>query len=211
MLIPRLFSPKKSIRHKNIWSCNWSHIFVFLKWLNSSVWLVLKSAPFRPQLKTNFWKIAFTVRNWKLKWLNGNQDGFAKDKSVAASFFKQMIFTFCLHAPIPLKIGKRHHGKLCRVCSRCRRRQRDWRCRWYKKIGSFFLWIYCKSSAIYLKIYFSFQAWRRQWVVLDIVETLSCPAVIGRIYNSHMHEDKTLPTSTVTLTDVHGLHRAQSR
>eukprot|EP00093_Oithona_nana_P008737 08737.XXX_90840_84600_1 [CDS] Oithona nana genome sequencing. len=55
------------------------------------------------------------------------------------------------------------------------------------------------------------KAWRRQWVVLDIVETLSCPAVIGRIYNSHMHEDKTLPTSTVTLTDVHGLHRAQSR
>ena len=56
-----------------------------------------------------------------------------------------------------------------------------------------------------------FQAWRRQWVVLDIVETMACPALIGRIYNSHMHEDKTLPSSTVTLTDVHGLHRAQSR
>ena len=72
----------------------------------------------------------------------------AKNKSVARSFFRQMIFTFCLHAPIPLKIGKRHHGKFSWVCSRCR--QRDWRCRWYQKIGSFFLWIYCKSVISYL-------------------------------------------------------------
>ena len=48
-------------------------------------------------------------------------------------------------------------------------------------------------------------------MVLDIVETLASPALIGRIYNSHMHEDRTLPSSTVTLTDVHGIHRAQSR
>ena len=27
----KLFSPKKSIRHNNTWSCNWSHIFVFLR------------------------------------------------------------------------------------------------------------------------------------------------------------------------------------
>ena len=56
-----------------------------------------------------------------------------------------------------------------------------------------------------------FQCWRHQWVVLDLVETLDCPAVIARIYNSHLHEDKTLPFTTITLTDVHALHRAQSR
>ena len=48
-------------------------------------------------------------------------------------------------------------------------------------------------------------------MVLDIVETLDCPALIGRIYNSHVHEDRTLPFATVTLTDVHALHRVQSR
>ena len=48
-------------------------------------------------------------------------------------------------------------------------------------------------------------------MVLDIVETLECPALIGRIYNSHVHEDRTLPFATVTLTDVHALHRVQSR
>ena len=48
-------------------------------------------------------------------------------------------------------------------------------------------------------------------MVLDLVETLDCPAVIARIYNSHLHEDKTLPFTTVTLTDVHALHRTQSR
>jgi hypothetical protein len=58
---------------------------------------------------------------------------------------------------------------------------------------------------------FSFQWWRRQWVVLDIVETLDTPALIGRIYSSHLHEDRTLPSMTVTLTDVHALHRMQSR
>ena len=56
-----------------------------------------------------------------------------------------------------------------------------------------------------------FQWWRRQWVVLDIVETLDTPALIGRIYSSHLHEDRTLPSTTVTLTDVHALHRMQSR
>ena len=55
------------------------------------------------------------------------------------------------------------------------------------------------------------QWWRRQWVVLDIVETLDTPALIGRIYSSHLHEDRTLPSTTVTLTDVHALHRMQSR
>jgi hypothetical protein len=46
---------------------------------------------------------------------------------------------------------------------------------------------------------------------LDIVETLDTPALIGRIYSSHLHEDRTLPSTTVTLTDVHALHRMQSR
>jgi hypothetical protein len=60
-------------------------------------------------------------------------------------------------------------------------------------------------------VFFLFQWWRRQWVVLDIVETLDTPALIGRIYSSHLHEDRTLPSTTVTLTDVHALHRMQSR
>lgn len=59
-------------------------------------------------------------------------------------------------------------------------------------------------------------------MVLDIVESSSsgsesggdetgAAAVIARIYGSHLHEDRSLPLSTVTLTDVHALHRAQSR
>ncbi len=59
---------------------------------------------------------------------------------------------------------------------------------------------------------FCVQCWRRQWLVLDIVETVDqSPALIARIYASHHHEDRSLPLSTVTLPDVHALHRAQSR
>ena len=36
-------------------------------------------------------------------------------------------------------------------------------------------------------------------------------ALIARIYGSHLHEGRSLPYSTVTITDVHGLHRIQSR
>ena len=36
-------------------------------------------------------------------------------------------------------------------------------------------------------------------------------ALIARIYGSHLHEGRSLPYSTVTITDVHGLHRTQSR
>ncbi|TRY70079.1 hypothetical protein TCAL_16375, partial [Tigriopus californicus] len=55
--------------------------------------------------------------------------------------------------------------------------------------------------------------WHRQWVVLDFVDTLmsDSPALIARVYGSHLHEDRSLPITTVTLTDVHALHRAQSR
>ena len=57
-----------------------------------------------------------------------------------------------------------------------------------------------------------FQCWRRQWVVLDIVDTVSAtPALIARIYGSHIHEDRSLPVATVTMSDVHALHRTQSR
>ncbi|CAB4058163.1 unnamed protein product [Lepeophtheirus salmonis] len=55
------------------------------------------------------------------------------------------------------------------------------------------------------------KCWRRQWVVMDLVETLDSPALIARIYGSHLHEDRNLPISTITLTDIHALHRAQSR
>ncbi len=36
-------------------------------------------------------------------------------------------------------------------------------------------------------------------------------ALIARIYGSHLHEGRSLPYSTVTITDVHALHRTQSR
>lgn len=55
------------------------------------------------------------------------------------------------------------------------------------------------------------KCWRRQWVVLDIVEAVSSPAIIARMFSSPLHEDKSLPLQTITLTDVHALHRAQSR
>ena len=60
-------------------------------------------------------------------------------------------------------------------------------------------------------------------MVLDIVESGSTaaasssshgnhhPALIARIYGSHIHEDKSLPQATLTIPDVHALHRTQSR
>lgn len=52
-------------------------------------------------------------------------------------------------------------------------------------------------------------------MVLDLVgPATSCDspaAVIARVYGSHVHEGRSLPHATVTITDVHGLHRTTSR
>ena len=82
------------------------------------------------------------------------------------------------------------------------------------------------------------KCWRRHWVVLDVISSSSChscspsnannangntngrgesngdhveAALVARIYSNHLHEGRSLPYSTVTINDVHALHRTQSR
>ena len=92
-------------------------------------------------------------------------------------------------------------------------------------------------SAQKSQILFSFQAWRKRWLVIEFptcdsdevimmmlmwliappmitlwhYEQVRSCSILVRVYVSHHHENKGPPAFCVPILDVHGLHRVQSR
>ena len=144
MQISKLFSTK--LGH-DIWifrTCNWS-LTVFICTVILRLGLIIRSINtyFEIPVKIQESVILLILSSWVVLSNRANRvkmNCLTHKSVVLSSFRHRVIFTFCLHAPIPMKIGKRH-GKLERLCSQCRR---DWRCRCYKKslrrrkLGHFF-------------------------------------------------------------------------